>query len=266
MAKQTGIHQLNGKMRGVSYYRQKGVQDGLARTINQGMSKRVKEDAAYENTRLNAAEFGSAGSFAGACIRGISDRQRAMLKDFATGQLAKVVRDLIQGDTSHKWGERTLDGIQWQAYLRDVISTFAKVDFSSNVGGVWDVEVSADDDNFIWTPNAELAEGWGSLLAAKGATGAIIDMHAYKVSLEDLGGKSHSGVVQVAPIAQEDATIGTAVTITTPATRSSIFDGVDKSGVLTGVLVVVKPYQEINGEKYIRQELCTYALLPVTLA
>ena len=260
MAKQQGIHQLRGKVRGMSYYRQKGVEEGLARTINTGLSKRVKEDAAYENTRLNSQEFGAAGSFAGACIRSISERQRTMLKDFATGALAKAVRDIIIGDTENKWGERQLVGTAWQKYLLDVISTYAKVEFASHVGGVWDTTVVAGSGSNTWTPNAELPAGWGSLLASKGATGAVVEMYAYSVNLLDLGGKTLKGESSVSIIGSDDVVIGESATITDAATVGAAFTGAQAANQLQGVLVVVKPYQEVNGEKYIRQELCTFAL------
>lgn len=263
MAKQSGIHQLRGKIRGMSYYRQKGVKDGLARQINDGMSKRVKEDEGYLNTRLNAREFGSAGSFAGAAIRAISERQRTMLKDFATGNLAKAVRDVIIQDTNHPWGDRNLVGTAWQGEMLARISSYAKNEFSSYVGGVWDVEVK-DENGARWTPNAELPEGWGSILAAKGADGAHIDMYAYRVELQEFAGVSDKGYSQVAPIGTVSATIGDELAITTPANLSEEFTGVQGDNVLQGVLVVVRPYQEVSGQKYIRQELCTFGLFPVT--
>lgn len=266
MAKQSGIHQLSGKVRGMSYYRQKGVSEGLARTINTGMSERVKNDAGYLNTRLNAREFGSAGSFAGAAIRAISDRQRTMLKDFATGALAKAVKALITQDTTNSWGERQLVGTDWQVEMLARVSTYAKNDFNSYVGGVWDVAVSAGSGGQSWTPNAELSQGWGTLLSAKGATGALIEMYAYLVELEDAGEYSGKGFSQVALVGSDDLVIGTAGTITEAATIGSQFDGVQGDNKMQGVLVVVKPYQEVNGQKYIRQELCTFALYPVTTA
>ena len=263
MAKQSGIHQLRGKIRGMSYYRQKGVKDGLARQINDGMSKRVKEDAGYLNTRLNAREFGSAGSFAGAAIRAISERQRTMLKDFATGNLAKAVRDVIIQDATHPWGERNLNGTAWQNEMLARISSYAKNEFSSFVGGVWDVSVTDSGPNAVWTPNAQLPSGWGSLLAAKGATGAYIDMYAYRVELQEFTGVSDKGYSEVVTIASADVEIGTAETLTTPAELSTSFDALQSSNEMQGVLVVVRPYQEVSGQKYIRQELCTFGLFQV---
>lgn len=266
MAKQSGIHQLNGKIRGMSYYRQKGVDEGLARSINQGLSKRVKESAEYENTRLNSREFGSAGSFAGAAIRAISERQRTMLKDFATGALAKAVREVIINDSTNPWGSRQLEGTGWQVEMLSRISTYAKNDFNSNVGGVWDVDVSNAGGGKTWTPNAKLPAGWGTLLAAKGATGVLIEMLAYSVELQGAGEYSGKGFSQVALVGSEDLPIGEEGAITTPAVIGAQFDGTQAANKMQGVLVVVKPYQEVNNSKYIRQELCTFALYPVTTA
>ena len=262
MAKQSGIHQLRGKIRGMSYDRQKGVKDGLARQINDGMSKRVKEDEGYLNTRLNAREFGSAGSFAGAAIRAISERQRTMLKDFATGYLAKAVRDVIIQDSTHPWGERNLAGTTWQNEMLARISSYAKIEFSSYVGGVWDVDVT-DQGDPLWTPNAELPSGWGSLLAAKGATGAFIDIYAYRVELQEFAGVSDKGYSVVAPVASVDASIGDSTTLKTPASLPDGFTGLHDPNLMQGVLVVVRPYQEVNSQKYIRQELCTFGLFQV---
>lgn len=256
MAKQSGIHQLKGKVRGMSYYRQKGVIDGLARSINQGLSKRVKEDAAYTNTRLNSQEFGAAGSFSGAMVRAITDRQKTMLKDFATGALAKIVRDIIIGDTENAWGNRQLVGTAWQAYLLQAANTFAKIDFQANVGGVWEASVTGT----TWTPNAELPAGWGEALKVQGVSGAVVEMYAYGVQLLNLGGKTLKAISNVSLIGQEDVAIGTAATITEPATAPTGFDGVQAANKLQGILVVVKPYQTVNENKYTRQELCTFAL------
>lgn len=264
MAKQSGIHQLKGKIRGMSYYRQKGVEDGLARSINQGLSKRVKEDAAYANTRLNAAEFGTAGSFAGAAIRVISDRQRTMLKDFATGYLAKVVKELITLDSTSPWGQRSLDGGDWQLKLMSVINTLAKNDFQSFVGGVWDVTAVAGDSNVTVTPNAELPQGWGSALAAKGATGAKIQIHILNTSVVPTGEGKNGGFSHSELIAEDDVAIGTAATFVTPATTKDSFYLDFATNQYPAILVVVLPYKDVNGVKYTMQELCTFAEFEVT--
>jgi hypothetical protein len=266
MAKQSGIHQLKGKVRDMSYYRQKGVADGLARSINQGLSKRVKEDAAYANTRLNASEFGTAGAFAGACIRNISERQRAMLKDFATGDFAKFVKSIIINDANNPWGERSIGTIGAGSLLHDKLNTYAKNDFEYSVGGVWDVEVTTGGTNNSWAPNAELPSGWGGVLAAKGATGAYVDMYAYNVSIIADGKAPFKSESKLQVLASETATIGQSVTITNAVDVPVAFEVEDFDNEFTATLVVVRPYREVNGKMYIMQELCTFKLFKPALA
>lgn len=265
MAKQLGIHQLKGKVRDMSYYRQKGVVDGLARSINQGLSKRVKEDAAYQNTRLNAAEFGTVGSFAGAAIRAISDRQRAMLKDFATGDLAKVCRALIQRDTGNPWGARRFSKSSDEKFIVSTINTYAKNDFVSYVGGVWDVEITDNGSDYTWSPNAELPEGWGAPFSVKGATGAYVDMYAYLVHMSPSGNGSARSISDVTLIGSDDFSIGQAGTIVTPTNVGASFDPADSDNILVETLVVVRPYKEVNSTKYVMQELCTFSLFTPSL-
>lgn len=260
MAKQSGIHQLKGKIRGMSYYRQKGVVEGLARSINQGLSKRVKEDVAYANTRLNAAEFGTAGAFAGACIRNISDRQRAMLKDFATGDFAKFVKSIIIEDTINPWGLRSISTYGGGMLFIDKLNSYAKNEFSYYVGGVWDVNVTTGSVDDVWALNAELPANWGSVLASKGATGAFVDMYAYGVSVNVTNVAPFKSEAVLYPLASDDATIGQSVTFTDAVNIPASFNVADVDNRLSATLVVVRPYREVNGVKYIMQELCTFKL------
>lgn len=266
MAKQSGIHQINGRVGNMSYYHQKGVRDGLLRRVNEGMSKRVKDDEAFANTRLNAAEFGASGSFSGAAIRAISDRQRTMLKDFATGDFCKYIKNLLLNDTTNPWGSRQLVGVNWQVPALAKISQYAKNDFQSYVGGEWNVSVGVSASNATWTPKTSLSEGWGSLLANRGATGAYINLYAYKIDLDVPTQGKMKGVASIAAVGSTEATIGTSASITEAVTLSAEYDGKQAANTMQGVLVVVRPYQEVNGEKYIRQELCTFQVLPVTTA
>lgn len=265
MAKITGVVQIRGKMDGVSYYSQKGVDGGLARKINEGLSKRVKESVAYHNTRLNNAEFGSAGSFAGAAVRAITDRQRTMLKDFATAQVAKYVRKIIVGDTTNPWGSRQLEGTNWQIPFLQHVSTFAKNDWNYYVGGTWETSAAVSGKQVAYTPNAELPTGWGQALLAAGADGAYVDMYAYRIMLEVPEGVAGRATSFVGLIGSDDAVIGESVTITEAAQLDENFTPVLTANSVTGVLVVVRPYKTVNSGKHILQELCTFHLEGVTV-
>lgn len=261
MAKQSGIHQIKGKVGKMSYYRQKGVTDGLARSINEGLSNRVKTAEEYENTRLNAAEFGSAASFAGACIRAISERKRSMLKNFATGDLAKNVREVILTDSTNDWGQRQLVGNLWQTLLRHKIATYAKLPYSEYVGGDVSCSVAPSESGNVVTTTLNVPAGWGELLLAKGATDVQVTTYVGSVTMFALGD---------APFKSERATISAGETSEQIGSAGPIsFDGnigtfdIDADGddVMSMALVVVKPFKTIGGKMHILQELCTYTIV-----
>lgn len=108
MAKQSGIHQLRGKVGEHSYYKQTGVASGLVRSINQGMSARVKTSEEYANVRLNNAEFGQAGRIAKVLGQFITPKYRPMLLPFSQSKMCKVILDAIKKDTKSPWGQRNL--------------------------------------------------------------------------------------------------------------------------------------------------------------
>lgn len=131
MAKQSGIHQLRGKVGEMSYYRQKGVQPGLVRKINQGLSSRVKTEDAYANTRLNNAEFGNACKIASAAFNSVNTRKRGMMRNFAVAQMAKVaLEDIKQGTGA--WGAR-MPITELDTLICDLLEKHAK-------GGAYDGE------------------------------------------------------------------------------------------------------------------------------
>lgn len=108
MAKQSGLHQLRGKVGEHSYYKQTGIASGLVRSINQAMSSRVKTDEAYVNTRLNNREFGQAGRLAAMLAQYITPKFRPMVLPFSQSKMAKVLLEYLKNDTTAPWGGRNL--------------------------------------------------------------------------------------------------------------------------------------------------------------
>lgn len=145
MAKQSGIHQLRGKVGNMKYYRMKGVQDGLVQSINEGMSNRVKNGAEYANTRRNNSEFGMAASTAGACIKSLSLRWRYLLVPFATSKLAKDLFGIAQTFTLEPWGSRTIDKSDLQSAYSASMRRFVKNDIS-DFGNLLCAITSVDGD------------------------------------------------------------------------------------------------------------------------
>lgn len=124
MAKQVGIHQIRGKVDGRSYYRQAGVADGLSRSINQGLSDRVKNSPEYANTRLNNAEFKRANRLATVAFRSIYPSWRSMYRRFAVANMTKRFLELVKGGTG-SWGLR-YPLVELGGAFEDVLLHYAK--------------------------------------------------------------------------------------------------------------------------------------------
>lgn len=260
MAKQVGIHQLRGKVGQMKYYGMKGVEGGLVQSINEGMSERVKTDAAYANTRLNNAEFGAAGSTAGAIIRSLSQKWRYLLVPFATGKAAKDVRALMTLDTTGKWGQRGLKGTDWQKVLADAISAYSKneVDdysninlvsqFDSSTGLLCGVEMVNDFHN-------EKLEALGCDGAEIIVLGGVIDASAYDATAE----KYAPAFANLTVIASDSVGFGDQTDVEN--SRADIKVTAQADNKLYGTVVIFLPYKEVNGEEYIMQEHCSFKII-----
>ena len=109
MPKQKGLYQLQGQLQGMCYYSQAGVKLPLMRTINQGMSERVKTSEEFENTRKNNAEFAHANYMATALYNFIYPNWRSMFRRFTIPYMtAKLIAEIQKG--TGEWGERYMVG------------------------------------------------------------------------------------------------------------------------------------------------------------
>lgn len=248
-----------GKRDGRRYYQQKGVEGIVSASINQGMSSRVKNDAAYANTRLNNAEFGAAGSTAGAITRSLSQKWRYLLVPFAAGKLAKDVRALMMDDTTNPWGQRSLQGTDWQTVLADKVSQYSKnpvTDYTETA-----TKVLFDSTNGMTSVVA--SNGLHNAIAeAKGANGVRIvilsgeiDASAFNSSLNDYVPAAQDILV----VESDDFEFGDTVSFAYQDDRYKVT--AQKSNTLYVGGFIFMPYKTINGEKYILQELCSFQMV-----
>lgn len=131
MAKQSGLHQIKGKVGEFSYYKQTGVEGGLVRGINQGMSARVKNDEGYANTRLNNVEFGGACNVAANLGKMVTPKFRPMILPFSQSKMAKAVLELAKS-AGGSWGERAVPADSYNQ-LAGILSAMSKRDFTEFV-------------------------------------------------------------------------------------------------------------------------------------
>lgn len=260
MAKGQSTFRQLGKIDGRKYYQVKGVDGIVSQSINQGMSNRVKNDAAYANTRLNNAEFGGAGSTAGAITRALTQKWRYLLVPFATGKIAKDVRAIMMQDSTGKWGQRGLTGTTWQALLADKVSAYSK----NSVADYTNLAISAkfNPTTGLSVSGAISNELHNEKLEMFGCTGVrfialagVVETSSYNTNSEKYDAASTSFKVGEAV----DVDFGSEATIGTTVAEIKDIAQVPKK-LYCGILVML-PYKIVNGEKYIMQEHCSFKMV-----
>lgn len=264
MAKQSGIHGIRGKINGVSYYSSKNGGQ-LIRKINEGMSSRVKTAKEYANTRLNNAEFGAAGSLAGAIVRPISQRWRFILDSITTGKLVKAIKAAMMQDTAKPWGERVVP-LTEMAHLQDVFNGFSKNEMPQEI-------VNTLQDYLRFNPpskhleieeSANMTVDTAQLLLDKGATHFSTKVFAFNVRKPYIGADGKTYVPADSFMVDITATFGgsnTAIEKNAAIVVSASIENapavLNEEAHLGGVLVVFLPERKVGNEYFTLQELCS---------
>ena len=245
----------------MSYYRQSGVDGGLVRSINPGMSSRVKTSAEYENTRLNNAEFKTATSFAASILQGIQPSYRPMFNLFKNAKLSKSVLSILKSN-SGAWGKRIITKTN-RASVCDSLRMLAKNNVANLVNITMGGYSSADHtQNVVVSPSASFA----SILSSYGADGAAIRLYALNVyeGVETPGIEGiKPNITRLGSLTTGDISVGTPEDVDVDVPEL----GVELS-LMTGRVcekfyaVVILPYREIGGDAYTLQEACTFAVFP----
>ena len=273
MAKQFGIHGIRGKINGVSYYSSKNGGQ-LIRKINEGMSSRVKTAKEYANTRLNNAEFGAAGSLAGAIVRPISQRWRFILDSIATGKLVKAIKAAMMLDTASPWGERVVP-LTEMAHLQDVFNGFSKNEMPQEVVDVLQNKMTfaAANNEFKILEDASMSADLVQQLHDKGATTMSTKVYAFNVRKPYIGadGKtyvpSESVLVDITTgIGERHNDLEEGNAIIDSVTQTLEIKPLNEETHLGGVLVVFLPERQVGDEYYTLQELCSAYWCPAKAA
>lgn len=254
MAKQSGLHQIRGKVGEHSYYSQTGVIGGLIRSINQGLSQKVKTSEAFANTRLNNSEFGQAGRIASMLGHYITPKYRPMVLPFSQSKMAKVILDFIKGDTTAPWGQRNItteNSGEAQVEALNAVSKNAFADYG--------VSIEVDDEQLQLS--VEATTQTVAKLSAIGATDFAVRFIAStswigKYSASD--GKyfnswargnvyDDAGLTGVGDALSFEYTLRPAPQPTDPVFAA------ERMGI-----VILMPRRQLNGQQYILQEYCTY--------
>ena len=255
MAKQSGLHQLRGKVGEHSYYRQTGIVPGLVRSINQGMSSRVKTDEAFENTRLNNAEFGQAGRLASILGSYISPKFRPMILPFSQSKMAKVILEYIKMDSTAPWGQRNItqtNSGDMQVFALNSVAKNRLEDFGLTL------VIDASNEELLVTVTDETinklsaigADGFefrlGAITTWIGTYNTILRRYSISSAHIDYSTNEVND-----PSVGDDFSLSYDVPMNPPAPFPSF--GSSPTGI-----AMVLPYRTINGRKHTLQEECTF--------
>ena len=254
MAKQSGLHQLRGKVGEHSYYKQTGIASGLVRSINQAMSSRVKTDEAYANTRLNNREFGQAGRLAAMLAQYITPKFRPMVLPFSQSKMAKVLLEYIKLDTTAPWGGRNLTVANSGDAQISALNAVVKNRFED-----FGIHITGDEENNTvkFTPTDQTAEK----LRAIGATGLTLRFIAstswigtYNETDQKYAQSFARGNRYDESISIDDISEFTKQYILRPSPPQGwpAFEA-ERIGI-----AIIFPTREVNGVEHTLQEECTY--------
>lgn len=261
MAKQSGLHQIRGKVGEHSYYRQSGVASGLIRSINQGLSSRVKTGEEYANTRLNNAEFGAACAIASLLGGMVIPKYRPMILPFSQAKMSKALLELARENYA-PWGQRvvSLDDTQ---QIADILTSTSKLNIA-DFATVTVTRTSASLASIAIAINAEQA----TMMVSEGISGVRANVAGFVLRT----GKYKSDDMRIAKsivisdgFDTDDTTIeeGSAVSFGPDITVDSIVPVLSGSNAHRLVVVVLMPFRTVGGVDYTLQEKCSFVCVPL---
>lgn len=257
MAKQSGLHQIRGKVGEYSYYRQTGVAAGLIRGINQGLSSRVKNGDEYVNTRLNNAEFGAACGVASCLGRMVRPKYRPMILPFSQSKMSKLVLELARENTA-PWGQRCVpaDSAELLANILNSTSKRNPEEF-----GTPGVAAGSVTDQFL--ASFSFDDTQATTMVNLGINGIFVYVTGYRLGTGKYIALEHrfaaSRLFNV--ISEQDGqeiSAGAGDSITVNFTMQPWLQPSTNVNPYEMVTIVIMPYRLIAGEQHILQEYCSF--------
>ena len=270
MAKQMGIHQIRGKVGERSYYKTKGVEAGISRSINQGLSARVKSAEEFANTRLNNAEFKNANGIATAAFKSVNSRKKGMMRNFAIAAMTKAaLEDIKQGTGA--WGVR-VPSTELDTLICSLLENHAKGgSYDGKYGIITEASLVSDGS---YSVTFELSEEIENALVAQGINGLYFIPSKCLAGeiLVDGAPRLFAGSAVGTP-AQESITEGGDLTVSLSGSLSTPASvGMSQSGYTFAqedakhgfyVCVTILPFRTEGANRYVLQEYCTFVAVPL---
>lgn len=250
MAKQSGLHQIRGKVGEHSYYKQSGVASGLIRSINQGMSARVKTAPEFVNTRLNNAEFGQAGRIAKVLGQFINPKYRPMILPFSQSVMCKILLDGIKSQRG-TWGQRNLIDSDDNTILVDALNAVHK-----NNPDEWGITLGEDQQGVHVVADNTLFPAKLASIGADVADVIVIAASPWIGTYQESESKYAPSYARAnsynASLSAEQLSQDVAFRYRTDPPEGW------PAAQLEFAVVIILPVRQVGDESYILQEHCTF--------
>ena len=272
MAKQLGLHKVQGKVGEYSYYESKNG-GAVIRGINKGMSSRVKTAQEYANTRKNNSEFGMCGDFAGAIIKPISLRWRFILNSIATGMMVKEMKSLVALDSAGQWGKRVVKLANYGS-LYEKFNSFSKNEIPSQISSALAAGVTYNSTTQkIILPSTGLEDSaFVEYMDSIGATSFGLQCFALLVTKPSFDGttgtytKAESKLVPINTFSSDTEDVDPGEEIYGANEVVLPESPVSTEAQFAGFLTIFLPQRKIGGSVNVLQQHCAAYLVPVTAA
>lgn len=233
MAKQAGIIKLKGTIDDISFYR---TADGHMARAKGGISRnRILNDPAFQRTRENGAEFGTAGR-GGKLLRTAIRHLMQNAKDRrVVGRLTKELLTVVKTDSTNERGQRTIENGTMELLLG----------FDFNVNAPLGTTFYAGYDSFFARPTGEATidiEAFSPsirIAAPGGTTHYRISMGAAELDFPNMQfgfATNNTGIVPYDPV---EVLASSLTTTLTPASSLPVVQ-----------VLGVEFFQLVNGEYY----------------
>lgn len=262
MAKQRGLHQIKGKVGEYSYYSQTGVSGGLIRKINEGLSSRVKNDAAFANTRLNNQEFGAAANVSALLGQCVTPKFRPMILPFSQSKMAKEILKVAREHTAN-WGQRVVTS-EDTARLCEILSAMSKRDFTEFVYSYITRESAIEA-----TITAGYSAEQSALMTSLGITNLTVAAVQFDLATGQwvpLAQEMSTGYLvrqnSASPFENDAIVAGSSSELEESLAVAQFVPEANHSGHQI-VVIVVMPIRSINSIPHILQEYCSFVAMPL---
>lgn len=258
MAKQRALFKVTGKLEDKSFYYSR-VDGYQVRKLDPTLSERVKLGKNYQNTRNTAAEFRAVANTASVICDNLWREFPGYLKNGLKPQLVKIGMLGVQNDTSHEWGKRNIpDSVH--DLMRDCVNRFSKNPMPDFIRQWVANSLTYDAVNRTLSISSSLTttaayEQW---LRQQGADFLSVRLVGVNVEMAINRGQKEA-MTEAAYMSRSAApyqgggqiTGNGGLIIYSTFQNYPVYQLSDGSGMVNGLLVVVKPQKTIGNTNYV---------------